>query len=29
MKFICYNVIGYKFNLNPNYCLSIGGNSYE
>lgn len=25
----CYNSIGYKFNLKLNYCLEIGGNSYE
>ena len=25
----CYNSIGYKFNLKLNYCLELGGNSYE
>ena len=24
-----YNCIGYKFNLISNYCLKLGGNSYE
>lgn len=24
-----YNSIGYKFNLKLNYCLELGGNSYE
>lgn len=24
-----YNGIGYKFNLKSNYCLRLGGNSYE
>ena len=25
----CYNSIGYKFNFKLNYCLKLGGNSYE
>ena len=25
----CYNSIGYEFNLKLNYCLELGGNSYE
>ncbi len=25
----CYNNTGYKFNFKLNYCLCIGGNSYE
>ena len=24
-----YNGIGYKFRLKLNYCLKLGGNSYE
>lgn len=25
----CYNNIRYKFELELNYCLCIGGNNYE